>query len=68
MEKLEEINKTGKLLRCPICEKHFSPESDGVVMPFCSPRCKRIDAARWLNEQYSVPVEKKDIEEFEDLF
>jgi endogenous inhibitor of DNA gyrase (YacG/DUF329 family) len=24
-------------------------------MPFCSLRCKRIDAQRWLDEKYVVP-------------
>ncbi len=24
-------------------------------MPFCSVRCKRIDAKRWLDEKYTLP-------------
>jgi endogenous inhibitor of DNA gyrase (YacG/DUF329 family) len=24
-------------------------------MPFCSQRCKRIDAQRWLDEKYLLP-------------
>jgi endogenous inhibitor of DNA gyrase (YacG/DUF329 family) len=26
-------------------------------MPFCSTRCKQIDAKRWLNEEYGLPYE-----------
>jgi len=26
-------------------------------MPFCSERCRQIDLGKWLNEEYSVPVE-----------
>jgi endogenous inhibitor of DNA gyrase (YacG/DUF329 family) len=29
-------------------------------MPFCSPRCKRIDAQRWLDEKYAVPSNLDD--------
>ena len=32
-------------------------------MPFCSDRCRRIDLHRWLGEQYSVPVERRDDDE-----
>jgi hypothetical protein len=27
-------------------------------MPFCSPRCRQIDLARWLGEEYSLPIER----------
>ena len=36
---------------CPICKK---PRSDEFA-PFCSPRCKDRDLARWFNDGYSVP-------------
>ena len=26
-------------------------------MPFCSERCRQIDLGRWMNEEYSVPIE-----------
>ncbi|MEX2176375.1 MAG: DNA gyrase inhibitor YacG [Pirellulaceae bacterium] len=45
------------LLRCPICEKRFDPAAS-TAMPFCSDRCRQIDLGRWLNEKYSVPVER----------
>jgi endogenous inhibitor of DNA gyrase (YacG/DUF329 family) len=47
-----------KPLTCPVCEQRFYEGDDGVAMPFCSSRCKIIDAARWLDERYGMPVEK----------
>ena len=41
-------------VRCPICQKSFLPELCDA-MPFCSQRCKRIDAQRWLDEKYLLP-------------
>ena len=29
-------------------------------MPFCSPRCRRIDLGRWLDEGYSLPIERQE--------
>ncbi len=46
-------------LRCSICQEFF--ESEGcATLPFCSKRCQAIDLARWLNEEYSLPVETDD--------
>ncbi|MDR1960399.1 MAG: DNA gyrase inhibitor YacG [Planctomycetaceae bacterium] len=46
------------IIKCPICDKRF-PENDAeAALPFCSMRCKMIDAARWLNEAYGLPEEK----------
>ncbi len=42
---------------CPVCEHRFRESDDGVAMPFCSVRCKMIDAARWLDERYGMPIE-----------
>ena len=36
---------------CPVCGK---PE-DPSCSPFCSPRCRKLDLSRWLNEVYVVP-------------
>ena len=41
-------------MKCPICDKIFDPEKEDGALPFCSVRCKMIDANRWLNEEYSV--------------
>jgi len=42
------------LIRCPTCHQEFDPQAS-TAMPFCSPRCRRIDLNRWLNEDISVP-------------
>jgi endogenous inhibitor of DNA gyrase (YacG/DUF329 family) len=48
-----------RLVRCPVCKKAFSPESSDA-MPFCSLRCKQIDAQRWLDEKYMLPGNLED--------
>jgi endogenous inhibitor of DNA gyrase (YacG/DUF329 family) len=25
--------------------------------PFCSPRCRKIDLGRWLDERYTIPAD-----------
>ncbi|HZZ72850.1 MAG TPA: DNA gyrase inhibitor YacG [Pirellulales bacterium] len=44
--------------RCPICDKPV--DSAAPTAPFCSPRCRQIDLGRWLDEQYTMPVERGD--------
>jgi endogenous inhibitor of DNA gyrase (YacG/DUF329 family) len=46
-------------IRCPVCEKPFDSEHS-AAMPFCSDRCKQIDLSRWLDERYSMPVERPE--------
>lgn len=50
-------------MKCPICHKTFAPEAPGAALPFCSKRCKMIDAKRWLGEEYSV--ERLNVDELE---
>jgi len=52
---------------CPVCDRRFNESDDGTAMPFCSRRCKRIDAARWLDERYGLPVEKPAEDEFSEM-
>ena len=47
-------------MRCPICNKIFSPDDPGAALPFCSERCKRIDLGRWMNEEYAVDTVNLD--------
>lgn len=47
------------LPRCPTCEKPFDP-AKSVAMPFCSPRCRQIDLALWLDEKHGVPWDAED--------
>ncbi|MDR2705314.1 MAG: DNA gyrase inhibitor YacG [Planctomycetaceae bacterium] len=44
-------------MKCSICGRIFSEDTPGVAMPFCSQRCKLIDAGRWLNEEYGLSIE-----------
>lgn len=50
-------------LHCPICDTVFSTEKEGVNLPFCSKRCKLIDRARWLGEEYGLPYESEETPE-----
>ena len=45
-------------ISCPTCKKKFSYFTS-KFRPFCSEKCRLIDLGQWLNESYSVPVEKK---------
>ena len=58
MSKLEVV--------CPTCKKKFSYYSS-EYRPFCSEKCRLIDLGQWLNESYSVPVEKLTEDEIETL-
>jgi hypothetical protein len=50
----------GKLDRpCANCGK---PQVKGYE-PFCSPRCKDVDLARWLSGSYAIPVQDDDDDE-----
>lgn len=51
-------------MKCPICDKSFSPDDPKAALPFCSPRCKLIDTKRWLGEEYSI--EKIDMDKLEE--
>lgn len=42
---------------CPTCKKKFDYYSSDF-RPFCSERCRLIDLGQWLDESYTVPVEK----------
>ena len=50
-------------MKCPICHKTFAPNAKSSAMPFCSARCKLIDAKRWLGEEYGVEqVNEEELE------
>lgn len=38
--------------KCPQCGKPTDPD----YKPFCSKRCADVDLARWLREDYRIPV------------
>lgn len=54
------------LIHCPICRKRFDT-AQSTTLPFCSDRCRRIDLGRWLGEEYSVPVDREEDDEREQL-
>lgn len=41
---------------CSICGNAFEREAS-PNMPFCSRRCQQIDLARWLGEEYRMPLD-----------
>jgi len=50
---------TSPAKKCPICRQPRSTE----FAPFCSPRCRDRDLARWFNEGYAVPGQPADPED-----
>ncbi len=45
-------------LSCPICGKLANRQDP--AFPFCSPRCRKVDLARWLNQEYTLADEPDD--------
>jgi len=41
--------------RCPNCRGRVKPRESNEAFPFCSPRCRAIDLARWFTGSYRVP-------------
>ena len=41
--------------KCPVCGKPATVET----APFCSPRCKDVDLARWFSGGYRIPTEEQ---------
>lgn len=44
-------------VQCPNCKKKFEYYSS-EFRPFCSEKCRLIDLGQWLDESYTVPVQK----------
>ncbi len=40
---------------CPICGKPAPPRRENRSFPFCSDRCRLVDLAKWLGEDYRIP-------------
>jgi endogenous inhibitor of DNA gyrase (YacG/DUF329 family) len=40
---------------CPICRKPVAPREANRAFPFCSDRCRLVDLAKWLGEEYRIP-------------
>jgi len=41
--------------RCPNCRAPVKPKEENEAFPFCSPRCRAVDLARWFTGSYRVP-------------
>jgi hypothetical protein len=41
--------------RCPVCRKPAPLRNENRSFPFCSDRCRLVDLAKWLGEEYRVP-------------
>jgi uncharacterized protein len=39
---------------CAICRKPVPPRPANRAYPFCSDRCRLVDLAKWLGEEYRV--------------
>ncbi|HEX9052552.1 MAG TPA: DNA gyrase inhibitor YacG [Anaeromyxobacter sp.] len=40
---------------CDICGKPVPPRAENRSYPFCSDRCRLVDLAKWLGEEYRIP-------------
>jgi hypothetical protein len=40
---------------CPVCGKPVAPRPANRAFPFCSDRCRLVDLAKWLGEEYRIP-------------
>jgi endogenous inhibitor of DNA gyrase (YacG/DUF329 family) len=47
-----------KTAHCPICKKELAEHAKNF--PFCSPRCKLIDAGNWFKGSYRVDANRAD--------
>ena len=43
------------MTRCPTCRREAKPREENEAFPFCSPRCRALDLARWFTGSYRVP-------------
>jgi len=50
-----EMKKT--IVDCPHCGKSVTWQKESRFRPFCSERCKLIDAGNWAMGKYSVNAE-----------
>jgi uncharacterized protein len=53
---------TTKPARCRICGKPLPPDVSKVPL-FCSERCRLIDLAKWMGEEYRIPDRQEETED-----
>lgn len=44
-------------MSCPRCKKQIEYDQNNPFRPFCSQRCRDIDFGKWIEGEYSIPVE-----------
>jgi len=47
-----------KTVRCPICKQELAKRTKNF--PFCSARCKLVDAGNWFEGSYRVEADQGD--------
>lgn len=49
--------------KCPVCG---APTLSAMAeaLPFCSVRCQQADLRRWLGEEYGLPHEREEPEDY----
>lgn len=45
-----------KSAHCPICKKELEKRTKNF--PFCSPKCKLVDAGNWFDGNYRIEAER----------
>jgi endogenous inhibitor of DNA gyrase (YacG/DUF329 family) len=56
MMKAKGASAREKKIRCPSCKGPVAARVDNNPdFPFCSPRCKAVDLAKWFTGAYAVP-------------
>lgn len=48
-------SKPVRIVVCPNCRKSVEWRAENRFRPFCSERCKLIDAGAWASDAYVVP-------------
>ena len=48
---------------CPTCGVRFEVDRTSS-MPFCSERCRQIDLGRWFNEEFGLPIEREQPDDY----
>ncbi len=47
--------------RCPTCRAEVKPREQNPAFPFCSPRCRTLDLARWFTGDYRVADQPAEV-------
>ncbi|HMK56966.1 MAG TPA: DNA gyrase inhibitor YacG [Dissulfurispiraceae bacterium] len=53
------------IITCPYCKQKCTWE-ENPWRPFCSERCKMIDLGKWAMEDYKIPEDTVDEEDYCD--